>query len=336
MFSLKKGESSTPQKNRRLPLVALAILVLLGLALMILILRAPTKGTNSNKVAILHDYTSQPQTYENVKVGDKYEMRATNQPIDFIATEGGDVYCKVGENQMKKISLSPGDVKKLAQETQASIEKVNSDDKGALTEAGEVLIAQSGDLVSSTSVNTAGESNNFNDAVARIKSLCKISGEEISPANLPEFTFSNPSEASADISKAWWDIDTEANQLYNINFSRYTKGVNNKARTSLIRKDCINTVARTWSFRMAEENIWHHNPNFGSQMVSKCKWNTNVHLGENLGKGASSDAIFRAFRASPSHWNAIISDEYTMVGVGAYKKPGTTTLYITQNFAGFF
>lgn len=338
MLSFRKNITSSPRANKKRNLLV-TLLVLSIISVLAWLLWIAANNTEPNKVAILHDDTTQPQIYETVKVGDSYELQATNQPINFIATTNGDIYCKSGDNQMSKISIGEEKVKQLSQETQASIEKVKTSDQSTIsTEGGEVLITQNDGSTDTVIVNTAGESSNFNDAVSNMQFFCKYSGEKVAPADLPEFTFEeDTSQAAATVlTRAVFDTAAESNQLFSINLSRYSREPKFSVPT-LTRTACIDTIARTWTVRMADLNVLSHNPNFGSQIVNKCKWNNvSVTMGENVGYGPTSAAIFDAFKASPGHWNNILSKRYSRVGIGAFRKDNSPRLFITQNFAGFY
>lgn len=69
-------------------------------------------------------------------------------------------------------------------------------------------------------------------------------------------------------------------------------------------------VARRHAQRMASEDRLYHNPSLGSEVQG---WQA---VGENVGVGASVDDIHRAFMASSTHRHAILSPEFTQVGMG--------------------
>jgi hypothetical protein len=74
--------------------------------------------------------------------------------------------------------------------------------------------------------------------------------------------------------------------------------------------DDLVAVARRHAARMAAEHRLYHNPSLGSDVTG---WSA---VGENVGVGASVDDIHRAFMASATHRHAILSEEFTEVGIG--------------------
>jgi hypothetical protein len=84
-------------------------------------------------------------------------------------------------------------------------------------------------------------------------------------------------------------------------------------------------VARGQAARMASEHRLYHNPSLGSEVSG---W---VAVGENVGVGATVDDIHRAFMESATHRHAILSTEFTEVGVGV-EVDGDGALWVAQVF----
>jgi hypothetical protein len=74
--------------------------------------------------------------------------------------------------------------------------------------------------------------------------------------------------------------------------------------------DDLVAVARRHAARMAAEHRLFHNPSLGSDVTG---WDA---VGENVGVGSSVDDIHQAFMASAHHRDAILSSEFTQVGLG--------------------
>ncbi len=72
------------------------------------------------------------------------------------------------------------------------------------------------------------------------------------------------------------------------------------------------TVARSHAAEMARQNRLHHNPRLSSEVQG---WES---IGENVGVGTSVDDVHQAFMASESHRHAILSSDFTEVGVGVF------------------
>jgi hypothetical protein len=89
--------------------------------------------------------------------------------------------------------------------------------------------------------------------------------------------------------------------------------------------DDLVAVARRHAARMASEGRLYHNPSLGSEVTG---WTA---VGENVGVGPSVDDIHRAFMASATHRHAILSGEYTQVGVGV-EVGGDGTLWVVEVF----
>ncbi|MGH9086307.1 MAG: CAP domain-containing protein, partial [Acidimicrobiales bacterium] len=74
----------------------------------------------------------------------------------------------------------------------------------------------------------------------------------------------------------------------------------------------LQEVARRHAQRMAERGQPYHNPQLGSEVSD---WSM---VGENVGVGDQVDAIHAAFMASSPHRSAILSPDFTQVGVGVH------------------
>lgn len=84
-------------------------------------------------------------------------------------------------------------------------------------------------------------------------------------------------------------------------------------------------VARRQAARMAGAHRLYHNPSLGSEVSG---W---VAVGENVGVGATVDDIHRALMESATHRHAILSTEFTEVGVGV-EVDGDGALWVAQVF----
>jgi uncharacterized protein YkwD len=91
----------------------------------------------------------------------------------------------------------------------------------------------------------------------------------------------------------------------NINY--YRRAVH---RSTLATSPTLTLVARRWAQSMARSNRLAHNPRVTSQVRS---WH---YLGENVGVGATTWSLHKAFIRSAPHRANVTSSRYTRVGVG--------------------
>lgn len=87
----------------------------------------------------------------------------------------------------------------------------------------------------------------------------------------------------------------------------------------------LNSVAQTWSEKMAKSGKLAHNPSLTSQVKGY------RYVGENVGYGSSTSKIFNALMNSTAHRNNILDKDFTQIGVGA-SRDGNGRLWITQVF----
>lgn len=87
----------------------------------------------------------------------------------------------------------------------------------------------------------------------------------------------------------------------------------------------LQDVARRHAQRMAERGQPYHNPELGSEVTG---WSM---VGENVGVGYQVDDIHAAFMASSQHRDAILSPDFTEVGVGVHVS-GDGRLWVVQVF----
>lgn len=89
--------------------------------------------------------------------------------------------------------------------------------------------------------------------------------------------------------------------------------------------DDLVAVARRQAARMATEQRLYHNPSLASEVTG---WSA---VGENVGVGASVDDIHRAFMASATHREAILSEGFTEIGLGV-EVDAEGSLWVVQVF----
>ena len=87
----------------------------------------------------------------------------------------------------------------------------------------------------------------------------------------------------------------------------------------------LQDVARRHAQRMAERGQPYHNPQLTSEVSG---WSM---VGENVGVGYQVDDIHAAFMASSQHRDAILSPDFTQVGVGVHVS-GDGRLWVVQVF----
>jgi len=113
--------------------------------------------------------------------------------------------------------------------------------------------------------------------------------------------------------------DVEASFLARIAAERQAAG-----RSPLSVAGDLVAVARGHSATMAAQHRLHHNPDLATQVAG---W---LRIGENVGSGASVDAVHSALMASATHRDEILGPAFTEVGVGVVASDGM--LWLTQVF----
>jgi uncharacterized protein YkwD len=104
----------------------------------------------------------------------------------------------------------------------------------------------------------------------------------------------------------------------------------NQARTNHDRRVLtvsrhLTEIAQNWAEWMARHHSMQHNPNLESQVHN---WQD---LGENVGSGGSEPPIHRAFMNDTYHRRNILSQDYTMVGIGT-ARDDNGRLYVDEVF----
>lgn len=106
----------------------------------------------------------------------------------------------------------------------------------------------------------------------------------------------------------------------------------------LRREGCLDIVAGQQAKRMIDRNYLHHNTNLGGEVDFWCKDANKVSyrwtwLGENVGKGYSTESIFNAYWASPGHKANILSRTPNRIGTYAYKRTSDGMIFTVTVFA---
>jgi uncharacterized protein YkwD len=87
----------------------------------------------------------------------------------------------------------------------------------------------------------------------------------------------------------------------------------------------LNAVAHHWAAYMAAHHTLQHNPRLTSQVHGWCS------VGENVGVGTTATRVQRAFMASRSHRDNILSRTFRQVGVGT-ARDASGRLYVDVVF----
>lgn len=136
----------------------------------------------------------------------------------------------------------------------------------------------------------------------------------------------------------------EAAEQYPITENRYAadqqfKFINDyrasKGLKKLTRLSCYDSLAFTWSKKMAEAGYIYHNSDLGSWMGSSyfCPSYYWSMLGENVGwTHKTQEYLFQAFLDSPDHYKNIVDPNWNYIGVGAYNNNKLGKVFVTQNF----
>jgi hypothetical protein len=117
--------------------------------------------------------------------------------------------------------------------------------------------------------------------------------------------------------------DAAFSMLDSINEQRASRGL-----AALTVNAQLEGLATAWSQTMADQGKISH-----SDLVTGVTENWKK-LGENVGTGASLDAVAAAFVASPPHLADIIDPDFQSVGIGVVKEGAS--YYVTQKFIQFF
>lgn len=114
----------------------------------------------------------------------------------------------------------------------------------------------------------------------------------------------------------------EATYVANINSIRAANGL------GPVRVDPnMTAAARSWAIWMAENKTLQHADDIVTG--APADW---LKVGENVGRGGSVDAVWKAFLASPTHAANVLDPVYELVGIGVvWTEDGR--MYTTHRFA---
>lgn len=111
-----------------------------------------------------------------------------------------------------------------------------------------------------------------------------------------------------------------------VNQARSSNGLN-----PLPNDDGLRWMARRQASAMSAKGYIYHNPSLAQEAdQASLPW---VTLGENVGKGPSTEAIHQAFLASPTHRANVMKPDFNALGIGGTADPDAV-LYFAQVFAG--
>lgn len=92
----------------------------------------------------------------------------------------------------------------------------------------------------------------------------------------------------------------------------------------------ITKVAQDWTQHMADNNAFHHNPNYAKQVPVGHRG-----VAENIAAGYAPAAVTKGWIDSPGHRTNMLGN-YTHIGIGYVVKPGSGyTRYYTQVFGNY-
>jgi hypothetical protein len=114
-------------------------------------------------------------------------------------------------------------------------------------------------------------------------------------------------------------VASEAQFLVLLNQVRAEKGLAPVAPDAQLQ-----TIAREWSAKMAQDGGLSHNPNLPNQVTN---WRM---VGENVGVGGSVPQLHAAFVASPHHYENIVEPAFNYVGIGVVETGGQ--IWVTFDF----
>lgn len=114
-------------------------------------------------------------------------------------------------------------------------------------------------------------------------------------------------------------VANEAQFLVLLNQTRVSKGL-----APLAPDAQLQTIARQWSAKMAQDGGLSHNPNLPNQVTN---WRM---IGENVGVGVTASQLHDAFVASPKHYENIAEPAFNFVGIGVVETNGQ--IWVTFDF----
>lgn len=91
----------------------------------------------------------------------------------------------------------------------------------------------------------------------------------------------------------------------------------------------MNSVAQTWTTKMAADKMMYHNPSYAKEIPQGY-----ISAAENIATGASYTQVVAGWMNSPGHRANILTAEHTNIGIGYYVDSAGKTWY-TQVFAGY-
>jgi len=100
--------------------------------------------------------------------------------------------------------------------------------------------------------------------------------------------------------------DETRDHLARINALRTSRGL-----VPLVLDANLSDLARSWAEQLAAEQTLRHAGDLSVGVSSS--W---TKLGENLGRGPSTEAVFAAFVSSPAHYANLVDPAFTHVGIG--------------------
>lgn len=303
---------------------------------------------NPNQIALMQDDTTKPYNLERVKTVTGYEVKTTSQPFSVVATTQGDVYCAGSDNELRRVSVGRKAVKDTVDATTSEITITKAVEADTLSgnAIGESTMAFNGKKIENITVKNTGYGQRYKRKLQNIKNKCLSSGKKVKATELPTFnlpptdTTQNPVSslfnklslsgvahaATSYVVAKTADTFAENDQAYRIKTARQSNG-----RKALYRMSCINTISENWAHWMAAQNKLYHNINMSTHIEKQCgvkgKWSS---MGENVGYGPSSPAIFEAYMNSAGHRENILRAKFTRLGVGAWSNG--KRLYTTHNF----
>jgi uncharacterized protein YkwD len=133
-------------------------------------------------------------------------------------------------------------------------------------------------------------------------------------------------KASACCNVGTRDTTFENTNATAINDYRASKGV-----AKLTRASCLNSLAVSWTQKMANAGAISHNPNLANELTYACSryWQKG---GENVGVGYDSAGLMQAFMNSAAHNTNLLDTAWNYMGVGGIKL-ADGRIYVTQLFA---
>lgn len=125
----------------------------------------------------------------------------------------------------------------------------------------------------------------------------------------------NPMARPADAQSRVGDAQSRAASAQSGDASSYLAQVN-ALRSSVgapaLRIDGnLSSLAQGWAARLAQQGALSHTPDLSAGVTGD--W---TKLGENVGLGPGTDAIFHAFVDSPAHYANLVDPSFTHMGIG--------------------